>query len=286
MDDPFLGPEALTAGDLTRSQMRWRYTAAHPRVYIARGKPFDLRTNTRAAWLWSDRRGIIAGRAAAALHGAQWVDDTTPIELIAEHRRPRRGILVREERIAADEICTIDGMPVTTPARTALDLARFLDRDPAVAHVDALAAVTRVSEAEVIALATRYPRLRGIRQARTALKLMDAGAQSPRETELRLLLIDAGFSRPATQIRVSDGFNDAYLDMGWEHAKIGVDYDGCQHHTDRRRWVHDIGRNELITQQGWIDLHVVAEHSRRFIVRRVHEAFTRRGLSPFSTPGP
>ncbi|MDX1870841.1 type IV toxin-antitoxin system AbiEi family antitoxin [Mycolicibacterium sp. 120266] len=285
MDDAVLGPEALAAGRLTRSQLRWRYTTAHPRVYLRKGAPPDLFTNTVAAWLWSDRRAVIAGRAAAALHGAHWVDPTTPIELITEHRRPRPGIIVREERLAPGEICTMGDLRVTTPARTALDLARFLPRDEAVQHLDALARATRMDAAHVLGLAARYPGLRGIRQARTALALMDAGAQSPRETALRLLLVDEGFPRPVTQIAVSDGFNTAYLDMGWEEPRIGLEYDGRQHHTDRRQWVQDIGRNELIAAQGWINVHVVAEHGRRFIVRRVREAFARRGVPPFSAPG-
>ncbi|MEN4477562.1 hypothetical protein [Mycolicibacterium cosmeticum] len=285
MDDAVLGPEALASGRLTRSQLRWRYTVAHPRVYLRKGAPPDLYTNTVVAWLWSDRRAVIAGRAAAALHGAHWVHAKAPIELITEHRRPRPGIIVREERLAPDEICTMGDLRVTAPARTALDLARFLPRDDAVQHLDALARATRVNAAQVLGLAARYPGLRGIRQARTALALMDAGAQSPRETALRLLLVDEGFPRPVTQIAVSDGFNTAYLDMGWEEPRIGLEYDGRQHHTDRRQWVQDIGRNELIAAQGWINVHVVAEHGRRFIVRRVREAFARRGVPPFFAPG-
>jgi hypothetical protein len=45
---------------------------------------------------------------------------------------------------------------------------------------------------------------------------MDGGAQSPQETALRLLVIDEGFPRPRTQIHVTDGNNDAFLDMGWD----------------------------------------------------------------------
>jgi hypothetical protein len=53
-----------------------------------------------------------------------------------------------------------------------------------------------------------------------------------------------------------------------------------QHASDRSRYVYDIGRNELIERQGWIDLHVVAEHGRTFILHRVREAFARRGWTP------
>ncbi|GAS88823.1 hypothetical protein [Mycolicibacterium brisbanense] len=283
MVEPFIGPEALTAGRLTRGQLRWRYTSSQPRVYLPRGITPTLEVNTVAAWLWSGRRAIIAGRAAAALHGAKWVVDDAPVELIVKHGRRRPGIVMRDERISPDEICRIGELPVTTPLRTALDLARFLPRDSAVSHLDALSAATGVGAAQVLELATRYPGLRGIRSARTALALIDAGAQSPQETLLRLLLIDAGYPRPSTQIRVTDGFGEAFIDMGYDEPKIGLDYDGKHHATDRPRYVHDIGRNELVAREGWIDIHVVAEHSRAFILHRVKEAFARRGYPPIST---
>lgn len=286
MDIPFIGSEALASGSLTRGQLRWRYASAHPRIYLPKGSVRNLSSNTMAAWLWTDRRGIVAGRAAAALHGAQWVDDDAPVELITEHGRRRPGVIVREERILADEVCRIGDFAVTTPLRTALDLARFLPRDEAVAHLDALAIATGIEAGQVLELAARYRGLRGIRSARTALGLMDPGGQSPKETWLRLLLIDAGFRRPRTQIRVSDGFNEAFIDMGYDDVKVGLDYEGKHHATDRPRYVHDIGRNELIEREGWIDIRVVVEHSRAFILHRVREAFARRGASPFSTSGP
>ena len=117
----------------------------HPGVYLPNGAERTLYLNTVAAWLWTGRKGVIAGRAAAALHGAKWIDASTPIEVIAEHTRRRKGVIVHEERIAADEITYIGELPVTTPARTALDIARHLPRDVAVAHLDALAAATGVT---------------------------------------------------------------------------------------------------------------------------------------------
>ncbi|MFV8049686.1 hypothetical protein [Mycobacterium sp. 48b] len=285
MDIPFIGPEVLAAGGLTRGQLRWRYASAHPRVYLPKEPVRNLKVNTMAAWLWTGRRGVIAGRAAAALHGALWVDENAPVELITEHGRPRPGIIVREERVRPDEICRIGDFSVTTPLRTALDLARFLPRDEAVAHLDALAIATGVEAGPVLELAARYRGLRGIRSARTALDLMDAGGQSPRETWLRLLLVDAGYRRPRTQIRVTDGFNDVFIDMGYDDVKVGLDYEGKHHATDRMRVVHDIGRSELIEREGWINIRVVVEHSRAFILHRVREAFAQRGGSPFSTAG-
>lgn len=286
MSAPFIGPEAISRGVLTRGQLRARYTAVHPGVYLPKGAAPTLAERAYAAWLWTGRRGVIAGRAAAALHGAKWVDAAVPIEIVAEQGRRQGGVLVREERIDDDEIVTVRGLPVTSPARTAFDLARHLPRLQAVVHLDALARATGVTAAGTAVLNQRYRGGRGTRQARRSLALLDAGAESPRETRLRLTLIDAGLPRPRTQIRVSDGIAQAYLDMGYDEPKVALDYEGAHHATDRRQYVHDITRAELIEREGWLDIRVVAEHSPRFIVHRVREAFARRGwCPPTSTPG-
>jgi len=276
MNEVFVGSEVLRRGVLTRGRLRWNYKSIYPDVYVRNDVAPSLRQHTVGAWLWSGRRGIVAGRAAAALHGALWVHAGTPIELITPATRPPRGILARDELISDDELVLIDGMAVTNPARTAFDLARHLHRDLAVRHLDALARATGIEAVDVLALDDRYRRARGRGRCAVALDLMDGGAQSPKETSLRLLVIDEGFPRPRTQIHVTDGTNDAFLDMGWDEPMIGLDYDGELHQTSRPRFVHDIGRNELVRRQGWLDLHVVAEHRRAFIVHRLEEAFTQR----------
>ncbi|SEH46858.1 hypothetical protein SAMN04489835_0152 [Mycolicibacterium rutilum] len=285
MWQPFLGPEAIADGRLTRGQLRWNNTAILPRVYIPNDAERTIYTNAVAAWLHSGRQGIIAGRAAAALHGAKWVDASTPIEIITNHGRRRPGVIVHEERIAPDEITYVGDLQVTSVARTALDLARHLPRNSAVAHLDALAAATGVTAGDALALIDRYRGARGVRRARASLALMDGGAQSPEETRVRLILIDAGLPAPRTQIRLADGYDEAFLDMGYDEPMVGLDYDGLHHSENRRQYVYDVGRAEFVDRQGWIDIHVLKEHSRGYILHRVFEAFARRGWTPpSSTP--
>jgi hypothetical protein len=83
-----------------------------------------------------------------------------------------------------------------------------------------------------------------VRRLKTAIDLMDSGAQSPKETWLRLLLIDAGYPRPQTQIPVfdADGFAFAYLDMGWKFMMVAAEYDGEHHRTDPVQFRKDIRR--------------------------------------------
>jgi hypothetical protein len=109
-------------------------------------------------------------------------------------------VLVREERIDEDEVCLIDRMRVTTPARTAVDLARRHPLGVAVAAIDALGQVVELKPADIELLINRYRGRRGMSQARAALNLIDCGAQSPKETWLRLLLVRADLPMPQTQV--------------------------------------------------------------------------------------
>jgi len=226
----FVGADAIGSGRLTRGQLRWNYTAVHPGVYLPNGAERTIHVNAVAAWLWTGRKGIIASRAAAALHGARWVDASTPIEIIAENTRKRGGVIVRESKSGP------------TRSRASVNYPSPLLPEPPSTWPDSCLVTSRwriwmqltgVSAADAIALAARYPGTRGIRRARVALALMDGGAQSPKETWLRLVLIDGGLPRPRTQIRVSDGVDEAFIDLGYDEPMVGLDYDGAHHSKDR-----------------------------------------------------
>jgi hypothetical protein len=275
--DVFIGSEAVAQGRLTKSDLR-RHRSIFRNVYTPKPHSPSLRERTTGAWLWSHRRAVVAGVAASALHGAQWVDACAPIELIAPNARRHPGLVVRNETLAADEISHVARLPVTTPARTAYDLARHLPRGQAIARLDALMRATPFSFEDVLLLGKRHPRARGLRRLRMALPYVDGGAASPKETWLRLLLIDAGLPPPTTQIPVIDGYRPvAFLDMGWEEFKVAAEYDGDQHRSDRYQYVKDIRRLEMVDELGWQVVRVVAEDRPVDVINRVSAALRRRG---------
>ncbi|OCB26726.1 DUF559 domain-containing protein [Mycobacterium intracellulare] len=277
MREPFIGSEALAAGTLTRYRLRSRFVALHPDVYMDPATELTATRRACAAWLWSRRRGIVAGRSASALHGAKWIDHRAPAQLVYQHRRPPAGINTWSDSLSEDEIQTIAGLRVTTPARTALDLACRYPVDRAVAAIDALARATDLKVSEVGSLGERYRGRRGIARARVALPLVDKGAESPRETWLRLLLIRAGFPRPQTQIPVYDyGALIACLDMGWQDIKLAVEYEGDHHRTDQRQFNKDIRRAETLAEIGWTVVRVTIEDTPGGVIARVAAAWARR----------
>ncbi|KDF02268.1 hypothetical protein Y900_025865 [Mycolicibacterium aromaticivorans JS19b1 = JCM 16368] len=283
MNRVFIGSEALAAGELTEHELRRWYRPVYRGVYVAASVDPSLGDRTWAAWLWSGRRAVISGLAAAALHGSQWVDVGEPIELIGRNSRPHDGLLVRNETLISGEVTKVSGLPVTTPVRTAFDLGRHLRAETAIARLDALKWATFFSIDDVMGLACEHPGARGLRQLKAILPLVDGGAASPKETWLRMLLIDGGFPPPTTQIPVMDGWRIlAVLDMGWDDIKVAVEYDGDHHRTNRAQYVKDQRRIRRLEQLGWIVIRVIAEDRPDDVVRQVREAIRRR-TSPRST---
>jgi hypothetical protein len=277
--EPFLGSEALASRALNRHQLRSRFSAIYPDVYLAKDAQPTLRRRITGAWLWSARRGIVAGFAAAAMHGTKWIDDDTPIELIHANPRAPNGVITRRVSLLEGEYERCGAIICTTAARTGFDIgSRARGRlATTVAHLDALVHATKVTTVAVAEVAGRHPGSPGLRQLEAALALVDGGAASPRETWLRLLLIGDGLPAPTTQIAVvRDGRAIAYLDMGWEELMVAVEYDGDQHRTDRAQYVKDIRRIELLERMGWIIVRVVAEDRPADILRRVRDAIARR----------
>jgi hypothetical protein len=259
---------------MSRHQLRSRYRAVFPNVYLSNDVQLSLELRIQAAWLWSNRQATIVGAAAAALHGAKWIPDDVPVELIHTNTRAPRGVLTRREVLIDGETQTIAGRAVTTPERTAFDIGRRGATRSAVVRLDALARATGLKVDDVLRVAKCHPRSPGVRRLETALELVDPGAQSPRESYLRLLLIDAGLPRPQTQIPVLgvDGIPVAYLDMGWEDWMVAVEYDGDQHRADRRQYVKDVRRLEMLERMGWLVVRVVAEDRPAVVLRRVRAA--------------
>jgi hypothetical protein len=279
-EKPFVGSEALANGLLRKHELRSRFQAVFPDVYLAKDVPLTLDQRAIAAWLWSHRHGVIAGLTASAIHGSKWVDNSGPVELIWQNARRPPGLRTYNMRLGPGEYGVFRAVLVTTPERTAFDIGRRGRLADAVARLDALGNATGVKAEDVLRVANDHPGVRGVRQLRKALGLSDGGAASPKETWLRLLLINAGFPRPCTQIPVlsADGRRQYYLDMGWEEIKLAVEYDGDQHRSDRAQFAYDIERLEDLDELGWVVVRVSGQHHPADIIRRVQRAWDSRTL--------
>ncbi|MDY6999682.1 MAG: hypothetical protein SW019_24075 [Actinomycetota bacterium] len=273
MDGPIIGSEQLANGTLTRGALRWNYTAIHPDVYVPNGAELDPWTRAKAAWLWTGRRGVIAGRTAAALHGVEQIDPADPIELIARPRRPQPGVIVRNERIEPDEVQAGRWIAATVPARTALDLARRLPLGEAVVLLDQLSSATQVAAADIAPLEARYRRNRGMGSAYRAIALMDGGSRSREESLLRVALVEAGLPRPQTGIRIGDEWECYQIGMGWPDARLAVEWG-----PHRRALHNDVGYRNLLHRLGWRLIEAIPQRGAAYIVVECKKVLLARGI--------
>lgn len=266
--------------------MRAIYEPVYPGVYVPYGVDLSASQRARAAWLWSRRRAVVAGNSAAALLGAKWVSPALDAELIYDNRHVPSGITVHTDTVLDAELTEVDGIAVTTPARTAFDIGRRTSlRLHAIARLDALTHATDVKPADVEAVIADHPGGRGVVRLRRLLPLVDGGAESPQETRTRLALIDAGLPPPQTQIRVFDEYGDfvARVDMGYQELRVGIEYDGAQHWADREQRDHDIDRYTALLGLGWTIIRVSSEllrYRQGTFVTRVVAAMQAAGWRP------
>jgi hypothetical protein len=198
---------------------------------------------------------VLGGPSAAWALGTRLARPTDPVEIVlpASHRvRPRAGLRVRADALADAEIVATPFGLATSPARSAFDLARRGRPEEALAWADAVLRASCAAVGDVQRIMAARPRLRGIRQARAVVAVADPRAESPRESMLRWLLLDAGLPPPTPQLVVRDpaGAFVARLDLGWEAAKVGAEYDGS-HHRERSQHSRDLARHNRLRALGW-----------------------------------
>jgi very-short-patch-repair endonuclease len=183
----------------------------------------------------------IALRVLPAGHGPQHVT------AIGRVPRSRPGIVVHSAREL--DVIVVDGLRVTTPARTLLDLASVLDHaalDRALGEAQVLKLVT---EAGLRAQLRRHPSHHGARALARAL-----GTAAPTRSELErrfLSIIDrAGLPRPRTNVRIGRFEVDAF----WPDERVIVEADGWASHGPRPAFERDRARDAELHARGYVVL--------------------------------
>lgn len=146
-------------------------------------------------------------------------------------------------------------VPLTTPARTLLDLAATAHPDELVVLIDAALASGGTRAAELDQVAAWAARRRGVRRFREAVTLAHPGSRSPKETELRLILVRAGLPCPVPNDHVYDEFGGwiATADLLYGEHRIVLEYDGRDHAREERR-LADLRRRNLLERAGYFVL--------------------------------
>ena len=201
-----------------------------------------------------------------------------------------RGVVGHQQSLDADEIVAGAWVSCTSPLRTWFDLAGILGLDDLVIAGDFLLRrrnpLSTVDALDAF-LACKRGRT-GYRRAMRARALMRANTDSPKETELRLLLTRHGLPEPGINVPIFDGTGCRIQDpdLSYEREKIAIQYDGA-HHANPGQRRSDIFRDENARDAGWrvvvltqTDLEPLAPGMTPTAVTRVRAALTERGWTP------
>jgi very-short-patch-repair endonuclease len=208
------------------------------------------RARERAALL-ACSGGVISHRSAAALWQMlpeqQATDLVDVVVCTQSHRGVRPGIRVHRGVPAQDEITTIDDVPVTSLARTLLDLGGMSARD----LERAIGVGERLQQDlrdQVTTLLTRYANRRGTGTLRTLLADPSSGTftRSQAEEKLLELVRAAGLPKPELNVQLH-GYE---VDCLWRDAGLVVEVDGYAFHSSHRSFVHDRRRDSVIVAAG------------------------------------
>jgi hypothetical protein len=263
---PFTAAEAEQRGVTRRALHRLLGCGAIVRplrgVYVRASDDLDLELRMRCVAKVCPPHTVATDRTAAWMWGVDvypWRDRALPLPLDVFSRRGkartrRDDVRGGQRDLAARDVVTLAvGVRVTTPLRTALDLACGLDRYEALAAVDALMRAHGLTTEQLYAEIVRFRGRRGVVQAREIIALATGLSESSGESWTRLAIHDDGLASPTPQVWVGEAGQLLYrVDLAYEHLRIAVEYDGVEHHSDDLDIEHDERRRRWLEAQGWI----------------------------------
>lgn len=235
-----------------------RYVRVERSVLLANGAPRSWETRLLATLLAAPPESLTSHLAGGRRYGlpgcaSAGIEITTP----RGRRFRRRGVRAHESRdLHLAQPRVLDGIPVTGPARTLLDLAgvvgdRLLLR--MIEHARRTSLVTWTDLAEVLATHARRGRP-GIRQLRRAV-LANAHREEVTDTDMELLVLsllrEAGLPEPVVHHEVRDGDRFvAEIDLAYPPQKLALECDGDIHLRPEVRERDLVRQNDLVLL-GW-----------------------------------
>jgi hypothetical protein len=182
----------------------------------------------------------------------------------------RRNVVGHRLTFRPGEVVMHDGVRVTSPARTWLDLASLLTVDELIAAGDSVVAahgpdfprpkVPLATPADLRRMIAAHAGMRGMKTARLALSEIRVGSDSPQETRMRLVLSRTELGEPVLNrvIRNSWGQPSVWPDAAYPEHRLALQYDGA-HHADPRQTRLDSIRKTTTERLGWTEIRVFKE---------------------------
>ncbi len=206
-------------------------------------------------------RGAVASHQTAAyIHGVDLL--RAPGSTVAVTRPPdstgrsaRPGVHLHVARLPASHVSQRFGLPITTVARTVIDLARTLSFREGVVVADSALHQHLTSKQELLVVLSDTPRTPGSLQAAQVVEFADRLAESPREWIARVAFRDCGIQQPAMQVSIGEGEFIGRVDFLWEQYRTIAEVDGAIKYADPSRARAQLRRDKRLREAGYEVVH-------------------------------
>lgn len=282
---PFRAADAARVG-LSREQLRSRaWRRLFRDVFVHAGLPDTAQLRLAAVRLLVPEGAVLTGLTAAWVLGALTPDPARPVPLHVATELGRGhlripGVRTSRLQLDAEDVVELEGVRVTSPERTCIDLARRAPVVEAVVAVDAFLRVGLVTGSGLWRYCAERPRWPGIDRAREAVLLSNGRSGSAGETRLRLVIVLGGLPEPLVNVTLfdEDGTPVGTPDLLYLNPLFGCEYDGAYH---RDPAVHqiDLRRENRLLTRGVPLLRYSAydlAHRRSFIIDEVSAGLAGR----------
>jgi hypothetical protein len=261
LDRTALREQGLSQSQIDHAVRRGALIATQRGVLIPASAFSTYDVRCRAALSTQRADAVVWRRSAAVLHQLpylppEWSYRSALVDVAAQRddltRSARIGMQRRLCRLDECDVTTIDGLRVTTVARTLADLSRDHPHVLMVGLMDAAVQAGRCSVAELHTVLPRLFGLRGVVRARDAICDVREGADSPGESRARLAVVDAGLPEPELRLELwEDSVLVARGDLGYYRWLIWMEYDGFAVHAEQRVFRSDRHRDRWLVRRGW-----------------------------------
>jgi very-short-patch-repair endonuclease len=253
----------LLALGLGRGGIRHRVASGrlhpiHRGVFAVGHRVLSREGHWLAAVLAAGPGAVISHRSAAALWG---IHDSrrAKVDVTAPRQCRRPGIDAHHTTLAHDEITQERGIPVTTPARTLLDLAEQLTPQRLERAVHEAEYRRLTSPLSVDALLTRHPKRRGTAALRTILNRNDLG-RTRTKTELEIAFLAFLDAHHIERPKVNEPIGPYTVDALWPEQRLIAELDSRQAHHTTRAFEDDRARDRALLTTGYRVLRITWRH--------------------------
>jgi ribosomal protein S16 len=274
---------------IARARRRGEWVVVRRGVYAPGPLPEErsarLRLEAAAGTVALASGAVVSHEVAALLHGLPllWPAREAAVTLPRPVRTPVRTGELRVHAAALPpwHLTTLDGVPVTTAARTVVDLARWLGLRPGVVTADAALRTGAATRSELIGVLGDCRGWPGLRTARRTVDFADGASESPLESICRVAFHQQGLPPPTLQAWIRDADWAARVDFLWERQRTVVEADGLAKYDEPAALRAEKLRQERLEELGYTVVRVTwmqVGASPELVADRIRRAFWRLTL--------